>query len=119
MADDVSAQVLDHLVQQKLVSFERATELHQLMEAGDTLHDLVVPTGEVEEKAFGEAYATASGMSFVELKDVTVPKEVLAIIPDSMAIAIEFLPTILNVASSLDMLLIILIISLGDFSSPL
>jgi len=85
MADNVSATVLDHLVQQQLVSFERATELRQLMEAGDTLHDLVVSTEEVSEQDFGKAYASASGMGFVELKDVVVPKEILGIIPESTA----------------------------------
>ncbi len=85
MADDISSRVLDSLIQQKLVSFERATELRQLMEAGDTLRDLVVKSGEVDEKLFSQAYAAGVGMAFVDLSAVTVPKEILQIIPESTA----------------------------------
>jgi len=85
MADDISAKVLDHLVEEKRVSSDRATELRQLMEAGDSLHDLVVKTEEVDAQQFAQAYAAASGMNFVDLSDMTVPKELLAIIPESTA----------------------------------
>jgi type IV pilus assembly protein PilB len=104
MADQTSDNILRTLVVSGALSAKKAQGIEQQMSEGkESLYDLLVDTDLVDEETFTKARAQASQMPYVNLADMTIPKEVLEIIPESTArghsvIAYEQTPDALKVA---------------------
>lgn len=103
MADKYTEGILQILHEKQLLSIEQANEMRQQVEGGASLRELLLDKDLITEDQFTEAYATAVGLPFVNLTEMNIPKEVLAVIPESTArehqiIAYEQAPEALRVA---------------------
>ncbi len=85
MAEQVGDSILASLVAQGLLSPEQGREAQQQVAAGGSLRQVVVDSGLVDEEVFTSAWAATLGVSYVDLRDKTIPREVLLIIPESTA----------------------------------
>ncbi|MEX1997956.1 MAG: ATPase, T2SS/T4P/T4SS family [Candidatus Andersenbacteria bacterium] len=86
MPDAVDESTLRSLVEQKLLTVTQADEiLKKLGEGGADLHSLVVDSGLIKDHDFTQVQAAVLGMTYIDLRAVTIPRELLNIIPESTA----------------------------------
>lgn len=86
MPDKTSEAILQDLVTRQILPAEKAQEITtQLEQQGGDLRAILVESGLVDDEHFTYSQAVASGMPYVNLSDITIPKEVLNIIPESTA----------------------------------
>lgn len=80
-------EILQYLVDRNLLTFQKANDIRDTLEKGSTLslEQLLVENKIVDEDVLYQAKAAALKFPYVNLKDITVPKDVLTIIPESTA----------------------------------
>lgn len=86
MAETFDEQLLQYLQAQKLLSPEQLKVVNEQVAAGkNTLEEAIVLGGFLKEEDLTQARAAALGMSYIDLRTVTIPREILNIIPESTA----------------------------------
>ncbi len=86
MPDAISESILQALVESHELSPEDGTRIREQLKAGEgTAYALLVEKGKVSEEGYTKAYAAASHMPYVNLREITVDKKTLDIIPESTA----------------------------------
>ncbi len=104
MVSEISSSILQALVEAKVLSQDKASDLVARIALGPIdVHKELVETGLIKDEDFAKAMAQAMNMSYVDLVNIQVPKAVLGIIPEStarghMIIAYEDTPASLKVA---------------------
>lgn len=104
MPDEVSVGIVRTLIEQGRIPQDRVAQLQPFLDQQPyDLRKTLVGQGIVDELSFTQAWAAAMGMPFVELGGRQIPKEVLAIIPESTArghliVALAQTPEALQVA---------------------
>jgi type IV pilus assembly protein PilB len=81
----VQKAILQWLVENGALAAEKASSVQQMVSQGNSLHELLVEGNLVDEEQYTQAYAAAMGLPYVKLRDVTIPKDVLHVIPESTA----------------------------------
>lgn len=82
---ELSDKILQTLVEKQLIKIEDVSGIKQEMEEKGDLRTVLVDTRRVDEEAFTQAHAIALGMSYVNLRDVTITRDVLEVVPESTA----------------------------------
>ena len=87
MLDQISQDILRNLVDRKKLPVEKATEVLNMLTASDNvdIRKALVDEKLVGEEDYIESMAAVLGLSYVNLVDIQIPKEVLSIIPESTA----------------------------------
>lgn len=86
MPDEMSVAVVRGLLEQGKIPQERASALQAFLDQTPLeLRKTLVTQGFVDEMSFTQAWAQALNLPFVELAGKRIPKEVLAVIPESTA----------------------------------
>lgn len=86
MPDKISESILEALVESHALSPEDGTRVRQQMDAGEgTAYVLLVNKGKVTEEAYAQAYAAVLHLPYVNLREHTIDKKILDIIPESTA----------------------------------
>ncbi len=78
-------KILRNLVEKKLITIETAKAVQEKLQAGGDLVQLLVGEGIISADQFSQAQAVALGLPYVDLSDLTIPKDVLNVIPESTA----------------------------------
>lgn len=104
MFDQLSEQILQALVVKNVLPQDQANAVaDQMTKQNITLEKALVDSSLVEEELLAQVKAEMFGLPYVDLRDVSIPREVLQIIPESTArghaiIAYEQTPDKLKVA---------------------
>lgn len=86
MADEKQEEILQALVNQSLLPASRAeTVRSELQKTPGSLRDFLVGREMIDEEQFAQIQAQAVGLPYVNLNEITIPKDVLGIIPESTA----------------------------------
>lgn len=87
MASPVVQQVLQLLITKGVVSGEAAAQLQQqnIADPAQLRDQLLASDDTVTEEQFTQVWAEAVGLSYVNLAEIQIPKEVLTILPESTA----------------------------------
>ncbi len=86
MPDTVSENILQVLVESHELSVEDGTSVREKIQLGEgTTYSLLVEKGKVTEEGYAKAYAAVLHMPYVNLREVTIDKKTLDIIPESTA----------------------------------
>jgi type IV pilus assembly protein PilB len=101
MADKVAGKILALLVERGLLKDEAAVK--KQLEEGAELQEIVIGGELVDDAEFAKVQAEVRGLPYVDVREKTIPREVLTIIPEStarghMIIAYEKTDAILRVA---------------------
>lgn len=104
MAEDTVSTIIKVMTERGLLKDDaKLGEVKKQLKDGASLHAALVETGLVDDEALARTQAEVMGVPFVDLKEKTIPREVLAIIPEStarghMIIAYEKTGEVLRVA---------------------
>lgn len=104
MLDDTANKVLKALLARGvLADKKKIVEIKRQIKGGATLHQAVVETDLVDDVVLAQLLAEVSGMPYVDVREKTIPRDVLTIIPESMArgnmiVAYEKTDSVLKVA---------------------
>jgi type IV pilus assembly protein PilB len=86
MLDDTANKVLGALLERGvLTDKKKITEIKKQIKSGATLHQTLVEADLVDDTVLAQLLAEISGMTYVDVREKTIPREVLTIIPESMA----------------------------------
>jgi type IV pilus assembly protein PilB len=86
MIDPVSESILHSLVESHVLSIEDGISIREQINGGDvTAYTLLVDKGKVTEEQYTQAYAAALKIPYVNLREHTIDKSVMDIIPESTA----------------------------------
>ncbi len=86
MPDAISDAILQSLVEAKALPIEDGVRIREQIDKGEgTIYDLLVGARKVSEEAYTKAYAAALHMPYIDVRDLTIDKKVLEIIPESTA----------------------------------
>ncbi|MFH1354373.1 MAG: GspE/PulE family protein [bacterium] len=86
MAEDTVKSVLQTLIERgSLKSDAKLAEIQQQLAGGATLYTTLAETGLVDDGVLAQVQAKVAGVPFVDLREKTIPREVLTIIPESSA----------------------------------
>ncbi len=104
MADNTTTRILGALVERGLLKDEKKIEeINDQVEKGVDLRQAVVETDLVDDESYTKVAAEVLGFPYIDVREKTIPREVLTIIPESMArghmiVAYEQTPSVLRVA---------------------
>ncbi len=86
MPDPISDAILQSLVETKNLPIDEGVRVREQLEKNEgTIYDLLVGVRKVNEEQYTKAYAQALDMPYVDVRDLTIDKKVLDIIPESTA----------------------------------
>lgn len=86
MYDQVSEQILQALVTKSMLPQAKAQEVaEQMTKQETTLEKLLVEAHILEEEQLAQVKAETLGLTYVDLRELTIPRETLQIIPESTA----------------------------------
>ncbi len=104
MLDDIASKALNVLIDRGVLADEKKiTEIKDQVKNGATLYQSLVETGLVNDVVLAQLLAEVSGMPYVDVREKTIPRDVLTVIPESMArgnmiVAYEQTDAVLKVA---------------------
>lgn len=85
MAEHVTDYILGYFVAQGLLLPEQEQTARAQLAAGTPLQQVLVAGGLVDEEVFAKVWAVALQIPYVDLRDKTIPREILSVIPESTA----------------------------------
>lgn len=85
MAEHVTDYILGYFVAQGLLLPEQEQAARAQLAAGTPLRQVLVAGGLVDEEVFAKVWAVALQIPYVDLRDKTIPREILSVIPESTA----------------------------------
>lgn len=86
MLDDTANKVLKALLDRGVFTGKKKiTEIKRRVKGGATLYQALVETDLVDDVVLAQLLAEVSGMPYVDVREKTIPRDVLTIIPESMA----------------------------------
>src|SRR3989344_6336657 len=86
MPDPISDAILQSLVETKSLPIDEGVRVREQIDKNEgTVYELLVGARKVNEEQYTKAYAQALKMPYVDVRELTIDKKVLDIIPESTA----------------------------------
>lgn len=85
MDKEVQEGILRALTQANIVSAQQVQEVQQELEKGGSLREFLVDRKRINDEVYAKAFATALHMPYVDVREGTIHKNVVDIVPESTA----------------------------------
>jgi len=85
MQGDISDLILQNLVERQVLSIESANAVQAKLQGVADLREVLVGGGLIEPEEYVQSYAVVTHMPYVNLREVSISKAALEIIPESTA----------------------------------